>query len=113
MQNNQLIAFCGLNCATCEGYIATQNNDQKALEEVAKMWSEQFGADIRPEHVICDGCRTNKRKSFHCENTCTIKPCNIEKKYNSCLQCSTFPCEEEKFILEHVPEAKKNLESLK
>ena len=37
---NDLVAFCGLNCAKCDAYIATKNNDDALREKTAKMWSE-------------------------------------------------------------------------
>jgi hypothetical protein len=108
-----MIAYCGLDCSKCEGYLATQSNDNKRLAEVAKKWSEQFHADVKPEHVICDGCKAEKRKSFHCANLCKIRKCCIEKKYDSCIECGNFACSDLEFVLSSASEAKNNLEKLK
>ncbi len=108
-----MIAYCGLDCSKCIGYVATQSNSKKQIAEVAKIWSIQFHADVKPEHVICDGCKTEKRKSFHCAHLCKICKCCIEKKYNSCIECTDFACNDLKFVLDNAPETRENLEKLK
>ncbi len=108
-----MIAYCGLDCSKCDGYLATQTNDDKQIAEVAKKWSKQFHADVKLEHVICDGCKAEKRKSFHCASLCKIHKCCIEKEYKSCIECDKFACSDLKFVLNHAPEAKDNLEKLK
>ncbi|MBN1875577.1 MAG: DUF3795 domain-containing protein, partial [Anaerolineae bacterium] len=35
---DKIIAYCGLNCAECPAYLATQANDMEALEHVAEEW---------------------------------------------------------------------------
>jgi hypothetical protein len=107
-----MIAYCGLDCSKCEGYLATQADDDKQIAEVAKKWSEQFHTDVKPEHVVCDGCKADGRKSFHCANTCKIRKCCIDKKYDTCIACDHFACSDLKIILDNVPEAKENLNKL-
>lgn len=107
------IAFCGLNCAKCIGFIATQSGNKKELDKVAKEWSVQFNADIKPEHVLCDGCKSAGRKSYHCGNLCKIRRCCIGKKIDTCIECGKYPCGDISFVLDNAPDAKDNLEKLK
>ncbi|MBN1517152.1 DUF3795 domain-containing protein [Candidatus Sumerlaeota bacterium] len=107
-----MIAYCGLDCSKCDGYLATQSGEQEKLQEVAEKWSKQFNVELKPEHVICDGCKANKRQCIHCATSCTIRKCCIEKELNSCIECDDFACEDLRFIIDHVPEAKENLEKL-
>lgn len=106
-----MIAYCGLDCSKCIGYLATQSGNKEQIAEVAGTWSKQFHADIKPEHVICDGCKSEKRKPFHCTNLCKIRKCCIEKKYNSCIECHDYACNDLEFILNNAPEAKENLKN--
>ena len=43
------IAYCGLDCETCEARQATINNDNELRVRVAKLWSELNGVEITPE----------------------------------------------------------------
>jgi len=108
-----MIAYCGLDCSACDGYIATQSGNEEELKKVSEKWSKQFQADIKPEHVICDGCRTGERQSFYCTNLCKMRKCFNEKGYNSCIECTNFACKDLKFVLDDAPEARENLEKLK
>jgi hypothetical protein len=62
------------------------------LQRSQKKWSEQFNAVVKPEHVICDGCKAEKRRSFYCANLCKIRKCCIVEKYDSCIECGNFTC---------------------
>ena len=53
----EFIAYCGLNCETCEARMATMNNDDTLRKKVAKLWSELNGVEITPEMINCAGCR--------------------------------------------------------
>jgi hypothetical protein len=108
-----MIAYCGLDCSKCEGYLATQSGDEQGLADVAKKWSQQFQHDIRPEHVVCDGCKASSRKSFHCANTCEIRKCAVGKDVGTCVECGEFACEKVEFLLSVAPEARENLERLR
>ena len=51
------IAFCGLDCETCQARIATIQNDDGLREKVARLWSDLNGVEITPEMINCSGCR--------------------------------------------------------
>ncbi len=42
-----MIAYCGMDCSKCEGYLATQANSDAKRKEVAEKWTVQ----------LCDGVR--------------------------------------------------------
>ncbi len=53
---NPLIAFCGLDCASCEVRTATLHNDTALRTRVAQEWSALNHTNIRPEDINCTGC---------------------------------------------------------
>jgi hypothetical protein len=108
-----MIAYCGLDCSKCIGYLATKSGSKEALDDVAKKWSVQFEADITAEHVVCDGCKGSERKSYHCGNLCKIRKCCIGKDLQSCIECKEYPCSDLGFVLDNAPDAKNNLEKLR
>jgi hypothetical protein len=108
-----MIAYCGINCFICKSYIATQSENPENLEKVAEELSKVYRAEVKPEYVVCDGCRINKRHSYFCKNSCKMRKCCIEKNYNSCIECFEFPCLELQFELDNNPEAGENLEKIK
>ncbi len=108
-----MIAYCGINCLKCKSYIATQSGNPEELATVAAKLSDLYKAEVKPEYVICDGCRVDKRHSYFCTNSCKMRKCCIERNYNSCIECGDFPCTELQFELSNNPEAIKNLEKLK
>ena len=42
---NEYIAYCGLDCETCEARLATVNNDSELRIKVSKEWSELNGVE--------------------------------------------------------------------
>ena len=107
-----MLAPCGLLCNNCEAYIATQANDQKAIDELATKWSKLFGAEILPEHIPCDGCTSDGKKSFYCGHICEIKKCLDTRELENCGLCADFACSKLAPIYEHEPEAKSRLEGV-
>lgn len=100
------IAFCGLDCSTCEEFLATKENNLENLQNIAKRWSdvEEINFEVTVEDVRCDGCRADKRKSFHCTEKCRIRKCCLEKGFESCIECEKYPCPNENSIADHIPD---------
>ena len=84
----EMIAYCGLDCEKCDAYIATINDDQTLREKIAKAWSELNQVPILPEHINCQGCRTEGVKTVFCESLCEIRQCALKKSVKTCGDCS-------------------------
>lgn len=110
----RMIAYCGLVCTECPGYIATQADDRAALEQVAAQWREEFDApDITAESVICDGCLGAKgRKCSHCFE-CAIRACAMEQTVVNCAHCDDYGCDKLERFFGFVPKARSRLDGIR
>ena len=111
----QLIAMCGLNCSQCEGYLATQANDEAAKERVAIKWQQLYNAPgITAASVTCDGCMSaGGRLGGHCAE-CEIRACGLAHQIPNCAHCSKFgTCPQLAGFLNFVPEARNVLQAIR
>lgn len=81
------IAYCGLDCEKCDAYLATLHDDQALREKTAKLWAELNQAPILPEHINCEGCRGDGKKTVYCEHLCAVRRCALEKGVTTCGAC--------------------------
>lgn len=111
MENESMIAFCGLDCGECPGFIATQNDDDSLRKETAEKWSEEHGTDLKKEDINCDGCTSDGKHLDYCQ-ICEIRACGQERGVENCAYCDDYVCELLDRFLQEVPEAKQNLEKV-
>ncbi len=108
-----LIAACGLDCAKCEAYIATQANDSAALEQIAAKWRVEYNAPgISATNILCDGCMSGGRTIGHCAE-CKIRLCALERGLPNCAACPDYACEHLAAFFKLVPQAKVTLDGLR
>lgn len=106
------IAYCGLNCETCQARIATITNDNALREKVAKLWSELNGVEITPEMINCTGCRIVGVKTPYCDSLCPIRQCALKKQVETCGSCPEMKsCDKVGAIISNNPDALSRLES--
>jgi hypothetical protein len=86
-----MIAYCGIVCTDCRAFIATQRNDRKLKEEVAKAWSTDKET-LKPEDMNCDGCLATGGILYKFCATCEVRLCGYEKGVENCAYCREFPC---------------------
>ena len=108
----KMIAPCGIVCTECPAYLATQADDNEQRAKVAKDWSKQYNADIKPESINCDGCISGARHFSHCDE-CPIRRCCVEKKLENCAHCEEYACEELNKFFGFVPTAKATLDKIR
>ncbi len=109
---DKIVAYCGMICSECLGYIATQNDDWEERRRVAEMWSKIFGVEITPEYVNCDGC-TAGGKLIEYAKTCEIRICALSKDVKNCAYCDDYPCEKLERWFERNPKAKEVLDDIR
>ena len=110
---NMYIAYCGLNCETCEARLATVNNDNELRIKVAKEWSKLNGVEITPEMINCSGCRIPGAKTVYCDSLCPIRLCAREKQMETCGGCQGVEsCEKVGAIISNNPDARRRLKNI-
>lgn len=106
------LAYCGFNCQVeCDVYKATRENDRAVKTAIAKRWAENYGVDIKPDDVACDGCRIpDGRVGYHCGSICDVRKCGRARGVISCAACNDFPsCA--KSLWKNWPEMRKRTEA--
>jgi hypothetical protein len=107
-----MIAKCGLDCAQCDAYIATKNNDVEALQRMADEAKKQFNLDITADQSRCTGCLSDGIKIGY-TTQCEVRRCAVERGVENCAYCSDFGCEIISGFLANAPKAKANLENIR
>ena len=109
----EMVAYCGLTCTECQAYQATQKNDNNARAKIAEEWSKQFGMNLKPEDINCDGClAVSKRQIGYCA-MCEIRKCGSDKKVVNCGYCVEYPCDKLNNFHTGAPQAKAKLEAIR
>ncbi len=109
----KMMALCGIDCDECPAFLATKANDDEKRAEVARLWSKQFNAEIKPEDINYNGCQSDSGLLFgHCQ-TCEIRNCAMEKNIGNCAYCTDYSCEKLNSILNTMPDAKNRLNQIR
>jgi hypothetical protein len=106
--------YCGFRCEPdCPLFKATKENDIDAKKKVYEEWKmkESSGLDFDPEIVSCWGCKVKEEKMSLIVKKCTIRPCAIRRKLESCIQCPDLKtCDQE--LWKNFPDFKKKVEEM-
>lgn len=111
--NNEMVAYCGLICSECGAYLAKKNDDDEKRRELAEYWSEQFGEEIKPEDINCDGCTITYGEHIGYCYECKIRKCGMEMGVENCAYCDDYACDNLEQFFKEVPDARKNLEEIR
>lgn len=107
-----MIAYCGLDCETCDAYLATVHDDRELRVKTADLWSKLNHVPISPEEIECLGCRADGVKTVFCESLCAIRRCARKKGMESCGNCPKMgTCPALSTITSGHPEALENLKA--
>lgn len=106
----ELIAYCGLDCESCDARIATVNNDEALKQKTAELWSQLNGFEITADMMNCLGCRCDGVKTPYCDSMCGIRKCAMAKGFNTCGDCGEMDnCELLRPIIASTPDALERL----
>jgi hypothetical protein len=109
---SEIIAYCGLDCAKCDAFTATQANDLERKKEMAKRWTEGLNVGFKPEDIDCTGCMSDKISGW-CTKVCKIRPCAEARKVKTCAHCEDYPCTRLEQFLSDEPKAARTLEEIR
>ena len=107
----KMLSYCGINCAECPAYLATQKNDAEEIKKIAKEWSSDAMKFV-PEELYCDGC-INDGKLVRWAPKCDIRICCREIGLKNCGYCDDYICDKLKNTFDKSPSAKENLEEIR
>ncbi len=111
----RMIAVCGIDCAACEAYLATQADDESAKERVAAKWRKDYNApNIDAAYVTCDGCLAfDGRLGGHCPE-CEIRACGVGRGLPNCAHCPDYnTCDKLAGFISFVPHVKATLDEIR
>ncbi len=110
----QIIAVCGLDCAACDAYLATQAKDEAAKEKIAARWRAEYGnPKIDAAYVTCDGCLdASGRLGGHCLE-CEQRLCAVGRGLPNCAHCPEYACEKLAKLLAYIPDGKARLDAIR
>ena len=108
-----MIASCGLDCETCEAYVATQKNDPAMRAQVAQKWTQTYNTTLTANDINCTGCQGSGVKFAYCEHMCPIRACARAKSFTTCAECDDYGCDKLQFVHKAVPDAQKQLDLLR
>jgi hypothetical protein len=94
----EMIAYCGLNCATCQIYLATRETDpekqRQMREQIVIAIKKYLGEEKRLEDITdCDGCKAQGGRLYSGCQKCQIRKCASQKGLENCAYCSEYACE--------------------
>jgi len=113
LKMERMVAYCGIVCTDCPGYLATQADDQAELERLAeRSRTEYHRPEITVEWVMCDGCLSaSERKCAYCAE-CTIRACGLERGVVNCAYCPDYACQKLIEFFGMVPAARAVLDEI-
>ena len=92
--DKNLAAACGLYCAACSWFLATQ----EAPERLKRLADQQ---NWPMEESGCYGCRSAKRLPY-CGN-CKMSACTKKQGIDFCSECAEYPCQDLKQFQSAMP----------
>lgn len=109
----RMVAYCGIVCTACPGYIATQANDMAALEQLAIKAREMLNKpDLTAQDVMCDGCLGAGRKIGYCAE-CEIRACASARGLTNCAYCAGYACDKLTAFFGMAAEAQRTLDEIR
>jgi len=83
-----IISKCGYRCDLCPAYETNIKSDADR-QRMSDAWEKYCGFEVPPEAIkSCAGCKAGGG-----DESCTVRPCAIEKNLENCAYCEQFGCD--------------------
>jgi hypothetical protein len=109
----KMIAFCGLDCAACPAFHASERRSMTERQKTADQWSKDYNFAFKAADIDCVGCTLTEGKQIGNCAVCGIRLCGLEKKVSTCAACPDFGCEKLESMIKNIPAARANLLALR
>ncbi|MGD0576702.1 MAG: DUF3795 domain-containing protein [Candidatus Staskawiczbacteria bacterium] len=88
------IAMCGLDCGSCDAFIATKNNDSILREETARDWGarRKNKPALSAKDINCFGCLSKNKPIYKNCLKCEVRRCGFKKGIRNCKECKDYKC---------------------
>ncbi|MDD5458262.1 MAG: DUF3795 domain-containing protein [Phycisphaerae bacterium] len=113
IDKRKLVGACGNYCGKCSDYIAYVTKDSELKKKVAEEIKKQFGMDISPEKIACEGCWGDIHNAWAASLECKIRQCALTKGILTCAECDSFPCKTYNEQFDNHSQQAKNINSIK
>jgi hypothetical protein len=109
----KIIAYCGLDCAKCPAFLASERLSMEERKKVAEQWSKEFNFQFTANDIDCVGCTQKQGKQVgHCA-VCEIRLCGLKRELQTCAGCPDYACAKLEGFIKNIPDARANLEALR
>ena len=111
---NPMTSPCGIDCSTCEAWVATQAGDAAAQRRIIEQWRVQFHSPEMPyEAAVCDGCAGSGRLGGY-TSMCPVRACARQRQQPTCAHCPEYAtCPTLGSFLEQAPVLREKLEAIR
>jgi hypothetical protein len=110
---DQVIAFCGLDCAACPAFHASERLSMEERQKTADKWSKDFNHNFAATDIDCVGCTPKDGVHIGYCSMCEIRLCALGKNLATCASCPEFACAKLEGFFKGAPQAKENLMKLR
>ncbi len=86
-----ILSHCGMRCDLCLAFMPNLTMHPENRQILSDGWHKYFGFRIPPEEIHCHGCRDKENLTL--DEDCPVRPCVIEKGFDTCAQCEEMICD--------------------
>ena len=95
-----LLAYCGLDCADCYAFKSYATGSEELRIEAAQKWNSP-DYSVVPSDINCLGCKSEEGPHFKWCADCPMRACGIGRGVETCAHCDDFICDKVKQSGEH------------